>query len=66
MDSTINMKTTAPVVGNDFDMLANDYQSEGNFVNRSRKDSKTLDDNIDRYKNLMQDKIIKKRKCVLL
>ena len=44
------MKTTAPIVGNDFYELANDYQSEGNFVNRSRKDSKNLNDNVDRYK----------------
>ena len=49
LDSTINMKTTAPIVGNDFTMLANDYQSEGNFVNSSRKDSKSLNDNVDRY-----------------
>ena len=52
LDSSINMKTTAPIVGNDFDMLANNYQSEGNFVNRSRKDSKTLDDNVNKYNKL--------------
>ena len=52
LDKSINMKTTAPIVGNDFYELANDYQSEGNFVNRSRKDSKTLNDNVDRYKAL--------------
>ncbi len=50
LDSSIDMKTTAPIVGNDFDKLANDYQSEGNFVNRSRKDSKNLNENVDRYK----------------
>ena len=49
LDRTINMKTTAPIVGNDFTMLANDYQSEGNFVNLSRKDTKNLNDNVDRY-----------------
>ena len=49
LDRTINMRTTAPVVGNDFSMLANDYQSEGNFVNRSRKDSKNLNENVKRY-----------------
>ena len=50
LDSSIDMKTTAPIVGNDFDKLANDYQSEGNFVNISRKDSKNLNENVDRYK----------------
>ena len=50
LDRTIDMKTTAPIVGNDFYELANDYQSEGNFVNRSRKDSKNLNENVDRYK----------------
>ena len=52
LDSSIDMKTTAPIVGNDFDKLANDYQSEGNFVNRSRKDSKDLTDSVDKYKQL--------------
>ncbi len=52
LDNTIDMKTTAPIVGNDFYKLANDYQSEGNFVNRSRKDTKNLNDNVDRYKAL--------------
>ena len=46
------MKTTAPIVGNDFDKLANDYQSEGNFVNRSRKDTINLNENVDRYSKL--------------
>ena len=54
MDGSINMKTTAPAVGNDFDMLANGYQSEGNFVNRSRKDSKELIDNINKYNQLIK------------
>ena len=54
MGDSIDMKTTAPAVGNDFDMLANGYQSEGNFVNRSRKDSKELIDNINKYNQLVK------------
>ena len=49
LDRSIDMKTTAPIVGNDFYELANDYQSEGNFVNRSRKDTANLNDNVDRH-----------------
>ena len=49
LDRSIDMKTTAPIVGNDFYELANDYQSEGNFVNRSRKDTANLNNNVDRY-----------------
>ena len=52
LDKSIDMKTTAPIVGNDFDKLANDYQSEGNFVNRSRKDTTNLNENVDRYSKL--------------
>ena len=42
LDDTINMKTNAPVVYNNPDMLANGYHSEGNFVNKGQKESKVL------------------------
>lgn len=42
LDDTINMRTNAPVVYNNPDMLANGYSSEGNFVTKGQKETKVL------------------------
>ncbi len=42
LDDTINIKTNAPVVYNNPNLLVNGYQSEGNFVNKGMKESKVL------------------------
>ena len=42
LDDTINMRTNAPVVYNNPDMLANGYHSEGNFVTKGQKETKVL------------------------
>lgn len=46
LNSTINMKTTAPTVYNNPYMLVNGYHSEWNFVNKGQKESKDLKENI--------------------